>query len=383
MKKSLLFVIPSLTIGGTTVSTRNLISLLDKDKYNICVWPLNNEGELKQIYDDLPQIQTNFYARSLALRSKEGEKNSIKRVGVSVVRYLAHHSSKFRTFFIKKGVKKSIAAEMVFDTVISEQEGFTTEFASYIHAHNRLAWVRCDYKRYFETRGEKIESFYNKYDHIVCVAEQARNHFVEIYPNLKEKTTCIYNPQNSSWILEQSQKNDEDALFEKKGYTIVSVGRLSRVKRFIRIPQIASIIKSAGLDFKWFIIGDGEEKERIRQEIHRQGMEDLVIMLGVKNNPHFYIKNSDVYVCLSESEACPRVINEAKILGTPVVSSDFVTVYEYLQDHVDGIIAPIDNVGESIIELLSNESLYSRIKNKISEFSFDNTPLLRMIEELL
>jgi glycosyltransferase involved in cell wall biosynthesis len=88
-------------------------------------------------------------------------------------------------------------------------------------------------------------------------------------------------------------------------------------------------------------------------------------------------------VCLSSSEACPRVINEAKILSTPTVSTNFDTIYEYLEDGKNGIISSLETIQNSIVDILQNKELYSKIKTEISNFHFDNSLLVKKIEKVL
>ena len=165
--------------------------------------------------------------------------------------------------------------------------------------------------------------------------------------------------------------------------TIVSVGRLNPVKRFSHIASIAYQLKERGLRFRWYIIGDGAERNTIQKSIKGHHMEDTVIMLGAKTNPHYYIKQADLYICLSESEACPRVVNEAKILGTPTISTDFPTIHEFIEDGKTGIISPLSEIPDAIIRMFTERSLYQQIKTSISQFEFDNTELLAQIQSIL
>ena len=107
-----------------------------------------------------------------------------------------------------------------------------------------------------------------------------------------------------------------------------------------------------------------------------------VILLGAKSNPHFYIKQADLLVSLSSSEACPRVIIEALILGPPVLSSNFPSIYEYLDDGLYGRIAPIENFPDAIAQLLTDKPLYNRLKNNLKNYSFDNTSLIKQLEAI-
>ena len=105
--------------------------------------------------------------------------------------------------------------------------------------------------------------------------------------------------------------------------------------------------------------------------------------MGLKTNPHYYIKNADLLVSLSISEACPRVINEAKILHVPVVCTNFDTAKEYIDNMKNGFISPIDEIKHSILKIIQNEELKNNIIANISKFHFDNDDILKKINEVL
>ena len=380
--KKILFVLSSYDIGGTTVSTRHLISILDKTKYEITLWVLHPEGILQWMYEGVRTIPTCFSAQALALAGWKHESNWMRRIGAAVIRFGANHFPFLHQAICRHAIRKCTRGQH-YDTVVACQEGSLSAFVAHFDCPNKVAWVRCDYKRYYEGRHEQKELFYNKYHHIVCVAEQACKSFIDIYPELKDRTVCIYNPQDSKLIVSQADIDDHDERFHTDGTVIVSVGRISKVKRFVEIPSIARGLIDKGYKFVWYIIGDGEERFAIADAIEQQAVGNRVIMLGAKSNPHFYIKRADLYVCLSSSEACPRVINEAKILGTPVISTDFPTVYEYLEDGLNGRIVSLENMPQAIIDLLTNEKLYLHIKEEIGRFSFDNNSLINQLEKIL
>ena len=382
MKKKILFVLPSFGIGGTTVSTRNLIAVLDNQHYEATVWALSDFGILQGMYDGVDKVKTCFAAQAMAMAGWKDESDWIKRLAVAFLRFLRNHSHKAERFLIRHSIKKCIGNRQ-FDTVVACQEGFTTLFASYIDAPNKLAWVRCDYKEYIKTHHNQKEGFYSKFNNIVCVAEQTTRNFKEIYPEFADKTFCIYNPQDSELIRKQALDNDHDPRFVTDKPVVLSVGRLSKVKRFVEIPGIARELMAQGIDFRWFVIGDGEEKNAIQKAIDDNKVSDTVILLGAKSNPHFYISKAYLYVCLSSTEACPRVINEAKILGTPVVSTDFDTVYEYIESGSNGIISSMENMTIEISRMLTDKQLYGQLKANIERFEFDNLEILKQLESIL
>ena len=86
MKKKILFVLPTFEIGGTVVSTKNLILLLDKTKYDISVLCMTGTGSMSRMYDDIKLIQTNATLSSLAFSSWKDEKNIIKKIYCGFIR---------------------------------------------------------------------------------------------------------------------------------------------------------------------------------------------------------------------------------------------------------------------------------------------------------
>lgn len=378
--KKLLFVIPSFGIGGTTVSTLNLISLLDISKYDVMVMPLLNRGVLKEQYASLPKLKPSLIFESLSVSSWRLMPNWSRKMFAMVVRFIAKNN-KIKVILLKVGWRFSLNGE-IFDTIIACQEQKATTFVTQAPIADKVAWVRCDYTRIAERRLED-RHIYNIFRSIVCVSEGTYSSFVKLFPEYAHKTFCIHNPQNTDLIKKQGEMPENEPRFLIDRTTIVSVGRLDPVKRFSHIASIAYQLKERGLRFRWYIIGDGAERNTIQKSIKGHHMEDTVIMLGAKTNPHYYIKQADLYICLSESEACPRVVNEAKILGTPTISTDFPTIHEFIEDGKTGIISPLSEIPDAIIRMFTERSLYQQIKTSISQFEFDNTELLAQIQSIL
>lgn len=382
MKKPILFVLPGFDIGGTTVSTRNLLSLLQKDGYECWVMPLWPRGAMYHLYDGVNRVELPFTLKAFLAPSLKEIPTLVDRLLAAAIRFLCNHSARFERWILGKGLNKVIS-EYHIDTIIAEQENFTTQLVSFAKCDNKVAWIRCDYKRYFEDRQFKKEGFYQEFNSIVCVADQACTNFKAIYPEYVAKTYCIPNPQDSELISIRANIGENEPRFIKNGKTLVSIGRFDVIKRFDQIAPIARKLVDGGLKFRWYLIGDGEERKKVSEAIRNYDMEEYVVMLGVKTNPYYYLKNADLFVCLSASEACPRVVNEAKILHTPTISTDFPTIYEFIENGVSGIIAPLEDIPAAILRLFDDAALYNRIKDNISSFSFDNTTLLNEIKRIL
>lgn len=382
MAKKVLFVFPSFGIGGTTVSTRSLISLLEKEGYDCWVMPLVPQGKMIHLYDDVKRIETPFVVRALSMGGCKEEPSILKRPLVALLRFIRNHSMRFEHRMVGRALDK-IIGQHHFDTVVACQEAVTTRFVSHASLGNKVAWVRCDYKRMLEDSHKSKEDFYGSYKAIVCVSDQTCANFKAIFPEYAAKTHCIPNPQDSGFITHRADEIEEEPRFATEGKVLVSIGRFDPVKRFDQVALIARQLLDKGLKFKWYLIGDGAERPRIEASIKEYHVEDRVILLGVKTNPYYYIKRADAMVCLSRSEACPRVVNEAKILHAPTISTDFPTIYEFIENDKTGLISSLENLPATILRFFSDNDLRLKIKENIELFDFDNKELINAIKTIL
>ena len=114
-------------------------------------------------------------------------------------------------------------------------------------------------------------------------------------------------------------------------------------------------------------------------------MENNVHILGKKENPYPYIKRCDIYIQPSRYEGkCVSVI-EAQIFHKPVIITDYATSGSQLEDGVDGVIVPMDNVkcAENIIAVLRNQTLQRRLTEATKERDYANREEINKIYQIL
>ena len=135
--------------------------------------------------------------------------------------------------------------------------------------------------------------------------------------------------------------------------------------------------------FCWYIIGSGPDEELIRGEIEKNHLQDKVILLGMKDNPYPYIKNADLVVMTSRTESFSYVIAEAKLLHTPILSSDFPVAYEVL-DESCGWIAPLSEMSSLLSKILIDEyGEYEQKKISVLKHQYSNCRILEDINNVL
>ncbi len=351
--KSILFIIPSLTTGGTNSSLDALYEYLH-DKYCVSVFSISHcPHNHSYSFDEalFPQNKTLSY--SFSNYSDQRGFDKIKAAGYKILRSL----SKIIHFDWDEYIEKRAVLELQrihsFDVVVGFQEGLTTRMVSFFDSAYKIAWIHCNYDAYLDN-GLSEESVYTLYDKIVCVSNFTSSVFCYRYPALANKVVTVYNLINRHKILELGDKSIDDSRFYKVKNTLLTVGRFSAVKRFREIPAVARSLKKKGIQFMWYVIGpgsDSEESSSFLENLQRYDVKDCVKWLEEKANPYPYFKASDIYVCMSETEACPMVFKEAQLFGLPIVTTDFPSSFEFVNND-NGDIVPLDRIDDAIIRMI-------------------------------
>lgn len=369
MKKKILFVIPEYSHGGTNKSLESLLSAIDEKRYEISIFSLYEDGGVfyKNIF--------NPYIIAKSLLYVLAHDNVITRKVMGVAMKLFKNLS-FNWLYRYEANR--LQHKYKFDTVIAFQEGSATQFVSLInYPVNRIAWVHCDYANRFAAIEKKSElSLYCLYNHIVSVSYSAVHSFNLIYPELKDRTKCIYNLIDCSYILRQSS---QDINFEKQGncFNLISVGRFVAVKQFDLIPQIVQKLKLlTKKSFCWYIVGDGNERNMVESVISSMGLDKNIKILGAKDNPYPYFKQSDLYVCTSLSESFSYTIAESKTLHVPVLTNDFPVANEVVSPN-EGWICNVKDMAFILKDIIEDKNcIYSNVKKTIDNFKYDNNAIV-------
>ncbi len=367
IKRKILFIIPAFNMGGTNKVLINTLSLLSKKEYDVSLLVMYPIGSLKNAFSNENTLNNGYLLSCFAesvnkvlFNNRIGFMKYLNRFVFKILRRIIGESflRDFIYYFEGKRLDK-----LNFDTIVAFQERDATWLASSIKKTKTIAWIHCDYNEHLKRVLLDEFHIYDSFTYIVCVSDFTKNTFISKYPLLNSKTLSITNPVNERAIMEQSTLPSN--LVHKinfKIFSIVSIGRLSKVKQFSLIPSIAFQLKSLGCEFVWYIIGAGDEHDHILNMISKHNMKDTVIMLGELSNPFYLIKQVDLIVSTSHSEACPTVFNEAKVLNTPIVTTNFPSANEFIISGTNGIITNLQNMAKEISYMINNSDHYNSIK---------------------
>lgn len=210
----------------------------------------------------------------------------------------------------------------------------------------------------------EAKSCYNQFDKIVCVAKTVEENF-NSYFDMSEKTTVIHNIVDVEKIVRLGNES-QDLIVENDCFNLVSVGRLiNSHKDFDRLVRVHKKLLNVEIKNKLFIVGSGEDKNKLEQLIEEINVNDSAILTGYTDNPYKYVSKSDLFVCSSYREGFSTVCTEALILGVPVVSTRISGAEELVADGC-GVVTENDEEALFIAlkEILSDQTKLDAYKQK-------------------
>ncbi len=389
MRKQLVFVIDSLTCGGAEKSLVTLLNLIDYSKFDVDLMMFKRGGAFESLVpENVHIIPAPHYFEQLQLKKNQKLKDIYYRLKTSfLLRVNGLAKEKYHTEQI---VYQSLRAHLEnqkkeYDCAIAYSQGMPTYYVSnQITAKKKLAWINCNYVA--TKYNKRYDAFcYQEMNHVVVVSDFIKD-TLKKYPFYKkvEVINDIVDPQ----LIERLSNLDNEYSdeMEYKGLKLLTVARLEKIKGYDLLVRAASILKEKGVEFKWFIVGEGSERERINTMCEEYHLEDNIILLGQKTNPYVYMKRCDIYVQTSRNEGLGLTVIEAKILEKPIVCTNFSTASSLITDRVDGLLCNIEeeNIASKILELIRNKELYAMIlKNLRVEQKFDTKREIEKIYRLV
>ena len=256
-----------------------------------------------------------------------------------------------------------------FDTVISWEELTCNYYLSYkVKASNKIGYVHPDYLKSCFNKNIDIKAF-RYLDYVNSVSENTLNTMLQVFPSIVGKMRYVQNVMDISLIRDKAM--EFRPFLHQKMITIVTVCRLDIYHKGLdRVAHIAKKLKDNGCKFVWTIVGEGEGRLFLENYIRDNGLEMELILEGAKQNPYPYILNADIFVLLSNYEGRPIVIDEAMILGTPVLVTNYESALEQVGDDFGIVVKNDENSAfEVLLDLLKNTQKLRNLKDKMKDIN--------------
>ena len=222
-------------------------------------------------------------------------------------------------------------------TILSFQSNFTSIILSKILRFKVLIRLNTSLKKYLNNNLKKItfKFIYSLSDTIIVNSKLFQKELKKI--NLKSH--LIYN-------LNFTEKKIKKLNFFNKhnGLKIINIGRLTYQKDQLTLIRSLAILKKENINFKCSIIGRGNFKNILNDEIIKLDLAKNIKLEGFIDKAEQYISKSDIFVLSSRFEGLPNVLIESQQYGVPIISSNCPTgPSEILMNGKLGELFPVGN----------------------------------------
>jgi glycosyltransferase involved in cell wall biosynthesis len=387
MKKNILISVYNMEIGGIERSLINMLESFDYEKYNIDLLIFHHAGDfmnsIPKKVNVLPEVEKYSAFRKPIIQCLKEGYFSISMMRI-IAKYAAILKSKYRRLEEGAGyIQMQLALKYSLFSLPKMNKKYDVAIsyawphdilADKVQAKRKVAWIHTDYSK-LEIDNKLDLKVWNKFDYIAAVSEACKDSFLSKYPSLNTKVMVIENLTSPEFIKKMANEVVELTEEQKRVFNIVSVGRLSYVKGFdIAITALKALHDKGLTNIKWHVIGFGGFENELKELIAKNNLKDSFILLGKKTNPYPYIKACDLYAQPSRYEGKAVTVSEAKILGKPILITNYPTASSQIEDGVDGVICDLSVQGlvQGIEQFYNSQELRNSLINNIKDQDYGN-----------
>jgi glycosyltransferase involved in cell wall biosynthesis len=405
--KKILFILPSLEVGGLERVQVTLANKLAGSGYDVTVMILDPIDELKT------ELDPNVHLVYKPYKKHFGQK-------IPYIRYKLYDDGMWETrasdcelyeYYIGKdhydveiAFFRGLPIKIISGGAEKKHNDFrrksvcieknNTDFSEIVvHRNTRtkhIAWVHTDfrkaagYKNNFKSL-EDVHSAYARFDKVVCVSREAQAGFREVIGDTNNLTT-IYNLLPIEEIKKKAAQQPEVPVHRAKLH-LVLVGRLlDSAKGQKRLIDVVSKLHEESVDISLALVGGGGDEQILKSEIAAKNASAYITMTGNQMNPYPYIKQADMLICASYFEGYNLTVAEALILETPVLSTDCTGPNEILDHGKYGMI--VENSEEGLYKGIRTVAEHPQLLEELQEKAiarkdfFDEARVLKEITDL-
>ena len=379
--KKMLIVMMHLGMGGAEKSLVNFLNELSPNDCKVDLLLFKKEGILlEQVPSwvsiiDTPRDVAVLYG-SNPINKKEKYLKCIRYWGTLCATMQTHNNERKQFVRWKKYYTKHIGQlKGKYDIAISYVSGEIMNYVvEKVDAPFKTTWVHTDYKA---SKGcpKDDEYYFEKLNKIITISDSCVNSIKDSFSQntIKQKVICLPNIVSAAFVKKLAEVKVDDAYQEKKSFKILSIGRLENVKGFDMAVEAAKILQDKKIDFEWLIIGEGSERKNLETLIGKYDLNNKMKLVGLKDNPYPYLNGCDIVVQSSRFEGKSIALDEAKIFGKPIISTNYPTVYDQLSKD-EGMITEMnpEAIAKGISVLYYNESQLNLIKEYLKSRNYGN-----------
>lgn len=198
----------------------------------------------------------------------------------------------------------------------------------------------------------------------IAVSESVREQVIHM-PFLAKKIRVIHLGMNT---FELKEKDEARKLLSHNGHHCANetwIGTISELHPVKGIPyaiDAIALLRESHPHLKFYIIGEGEQRELIEKQIVKRRLEGDVCLVGFVDDAKIYLKAFDIFVLSSLSEAFGYSLVEAGLAEVPVIATSVGGIPEVIDEA--GILVPTQNgraIADAIVKILDTPGEKERL----------------------
>lgn len=381
--KKILFCVYGLGIGGIEKCFVNLVNAMPEDRYEVDILLMNPEyAFVNQIRRKVRFIDTFDYVVNVQDTMEEIQKRGgvLHAPGLMLRYCLFRLQLKFGkrpwSIFRKLPDKYDIAV------AYSQNDLSAYYVIDKVKADRKVLWYHNGAYERTGWRYERDLRYYPEFDYTVAVSTDCASVLRERIKFEPGRLIQLCNLCDAETIRARADAFIPDS-FRDGLLHIVTVGRMTEEKGAPLTVDACRMLRDQGFEICWHWVGDGNQRDAIRETIAHYGLEHHFILEGNQENPYPYIKKAQVYVQPSHYEAYSTTVTEARVLGVPIVATDVGGMRDQLTDGENGLIVPIDAqaIAEAVKRLLTDGELGSSFTKRLQNEDFSLEKALEAYEK--
>lgn len=357
-------------------------------KILFAAYDMNLGGIETSLFTLLNYLSNKEYDITLVLEKKQGIFLTELDSRVHVIEYTP---SNYKNVVIRKFI--NLVKRVKFTLKYKNKFDFAASYATYSRpgsfvarcaSKNSALWGHADYLALYYGDVDKVKEFfeqlnYDKFKHIVFVSKAARETFVGIYPDMKDKTIYCNNLVNYNRIERLSKEKIKRS--KENVYTFLNIGRHEeRQKKLTKLIEAAKQLKQENIKFKILFVGAGPNSEEYRQLVKKYELEAYIEFIGTKKNPYPYFNICDSIILTSDYEGYPVVFLESFVLGKPIITTDISDAVEQVEGKFGKVTTKnTDDIYNAMKEFIENGY---EIKEKFDPEKY-NQEIIETLEKIM
>ena len=347
MKKSVLFVVNSLDVGGVEKCLVTILNALPRDKYDITVGVVNRRGGFMEAVpahvkvveiDSLHRYQWIWRTDRGVLREMLRPDRFTGYFMIPALRVISKLKGTLIPLY-SHYINRSTDQMPRFDIAVAFQG--PSQILDYyvgkvVRAKKKIGWIHFDVDKFY-INPITTANAYAGFSRVFVVSEESRKSFERKVPSLASRTETMMNFIDTAQVRIDGDK-ESPLSHQDQCKQLVTVGRLRSQKGQDIALRAAALLKAKGYNFHWTFVGDGNRLAEYQALATQLGITDRITFAGSTTNPYPYMKHCDIYVQPSRFEGFCLTIGEAKVFGVPIVATEFQGAHEQLDGLENAVI---------------------------------------------